>query len=294
MNSCHEYAIKTLRYLDSGLEGRELEDFLWHVDSCANCRALLEAERALSQTLQRSRPLYSAPAKLRDRMSVVTPQPSGLDRGQRLADQRRFGILGKIVRRVLERLSSWRIIVPAAAVVALCLAFVPNLVRKVQAASYVGTAVATHRSYLSGSPPPGLQTTFPEAVSAWFRGKVPFDFRLPSAEPSPEKSPAYRLADAAVVSYRGTPDALVMYETQNEKISQLVDSSSSAIVAGGDEVRFGKLTFHYRTASGFRVITWSNHDLSYALVSSVSGSARASCLVCHQNMADRSNFKSRP
>jgi hypothetical protein len=41
-------------------------------------------------------------------------------------------------------------------------------------------------------------------------------------------------------------------------------------VAGGDEVHFGDLTFHYRTDDGFKVITWSNHDLLYALVSSVS------------------------
>ena len=82
-----------------------------------------------------------------------------------------------------------------------------------------------------------------------------------------------------------------MYETQNEKISLLVAPSKSAVVAGGDKVRFGNLTFHYRTDSGFKVITWSNDDLSYALVSSVSGSARQSCLVCHQNMADRDAFR---
>jgi hypothetical protein len=162
---------------------------------------------------------------------------------------------------------------------ALCLAFVPDIVRNVQAASYVETAIATHRSSLSGKLPSGLQSNSPEAVTAWFAGQVPFDFRLPVAESTPEK---------------GSPAALVMYETKNDKISLLVDSSSSAVVAGGDEIRFGKLTFHYRTDSGFRVITWINHGLSYALVSSVSGPARSSCLVCHQNMADRSDFKARP
>jgi hypothetical protein len=61
-------------------------------------------------------------------------------------------------------------------------------------------------------------------------------------------------------------------------------------VAGGEEVRSGKLTFHYRTAAGFNVITWSNSDLSYALVSTVSGSARESCMVCHQSMTDLQHF----
>jgi hypothetical protein len=95
------------------------------------------------------------------------------------------------------------------------------------------------------------------------------------------------------VNYKGSPAALVMYETQNEKISLLAVSSKTAVIAGGDEVRFGKLTFHYHTNSGFRVITWSNHGLSYALVSSVSAPARESCLVCHQSMTDKVAFKGR-
>jgi anti-sigma factor RsiW len=288
MNSCDECAIKTLRYLDNGLEGRELEDFLSHLESCANCRAHLEAERALSQTLQRSRPLYSAPAALRDRISSVTVQRSGSDDVQKRVDQRRFG---KMVSGLLERLSSWRILAPAAAVLILCLAFVPDIVRHVQATSYVETAVATHRNYLSGKLPSGLQSNSPEAVTLWFRGKVPFDFRLPAAESAPDQNLIYWLTGATLVHYKGGLAALVTYATQNEKISLLVDSSKSAVVAGGDEVRFGKLTFHYYNDSGFRVVTWSNHGLSYALVSSVSGPARASCLVCHQNMADRSDFK---
>jgi anti-sigma factor RsiW len=272
-------------------EEQELEDFLSHLEFCANCREHLEAERALSQSLQRSRPLYSAPAALRDRISAMTPQNSGLDRVQRPVDQRRFGIFGKILPGLVERFSSWRILIPATAVLILCLTFVPDIVRHAQAASYVETAVATHRNYVSGKLPSGLQSNSPEAVTAWFRGKVPFDFRLPAAQSVPEKNSAYWLTGAALVNYKGMPAALVMYETQSDKISLLVESSSSAVVAGGDEVRSGKLTFHYLSQSGFRVITWANHGLSYALVSSISGPARASCLVCHQNMADRSDFK---
>jgi hypothetical protein len=65
-------------------------------------------------------------------------------------------------------------------------------------------------------------------------------------------------------------------------------------VAGGDEVRFGDLTFHYHNRESFKVITWRSHGLSYALVSSISGPAQQSCMVCHQNMADRDAFRSRP
>jgi hypothetical protein len=51
--------------------------------------------------------------------------------------------------------------------------------------------------------------------------------------------------------------------------------------------------FHYFSRETFIVITWSNHGLSYALVSSLSASARDSCLVCHQSMEDRDAFRPR-
>ena len=291
MNPCDEYRVNTLRYLDNDLKGQELEDFRSHLESCSNCRAHLEAEKALSQTLHRSRPLYSAPVALRERVAAAVIQYEGLKSGEDQVDRQARRIFGEVPSGVFARLSSWRMLAPVAVFLVVCLAIVPDAVRHVQAAGYVEAAVETHRNYLSGNLPFGLRSSSPEEVTAWFAGKVPFNFRLPAAESVPEKNQVYRLTGAALANYKGKPVALVMYETQNEKISLLVDSSSSAVVAGGDAVRFGRLTFHYSTDSGLRVITWSNHGLSYALVSSVSGPARASCLVCHQNMADHSDFK---
>jgi anti-sigma factor RsiW len=171
------------------------------------------------------------------------------------------------------------------------LAFVPNFIRQVRAANYVDAAVANHRSYLNGQLPLGLQSSSPEQVTAWFTGKVSFAFRLPRARVTPDSQPPpYQLTGASLVNYHGKRAAFVAYQKQNEKISLLVASSDSAVVAGGDEVRSGNLIFHYRTDQGFNLVTWSNHGLSYALVSSVSSSARESCMVCHQSMADHRNF----
>ena len=193
-----------------------------------------------------------------------------------------------------RRLLSIRAVALVVLLLAFLFAFVPNVVRQVRAASYVETAVATHRSYLDGNRFLGLRSSSPELVTAWFTDKVPFHFRLPNARSAPNDATSYRLTGASLVNYRGNPVALVTYEKESEKISLLVASSNSAPVAGGDEVRFGDLTFHYRTDDGFKVITWSNHGLSYALVSNVSGSARDSCLVCHQNMADHHTFRPGP
>jgi anti-sigma factor RsiW len=292
MNSCDEFAVNTLRYLDNDLDAQEMEDLLSHLDSCPSCRERLEAEKKLSATLHRSRPLYSAPAALRDWVAAATMQAtsSGV---QDSANRNASRLQSKDVASTWQRFVNWRVLAPAAVVIALCLAVVPNIERRVQAASYVETAVASHHSYVNGDLQPGLKSNSPEEVTAWFAGKVPFDFRLPAAESSPDRTTVYWLTGATLVNYKGSPAALVTYETKNDKISLFVDSSKSAVVTGGDEVRSGTLTFHYFNNSGFRVITWANHGLSYALVSSVSGPAAASCLVCHQNMPDHGSFKVR-
>ena len=71
MSLCDACSVKILRYLDGGLQGSELDNFRTHLESCADCRASLEEEQALSLLLRRSRPLYSAPAALRARVSAA-------------------------------------------------------------------------------------------------------------------------------------------------------------------------------------------------------------------------------
>ena len=76
MNPCDEGHAKILRYLDDDLRGHELDNFRNHLKVCADCRAGLEAEQALSHLLHRSRPLYQAPAALRSRVSAAVMQHS--------------------------------------------------------------------------------------------------------------------------------------------------------------------------------------------------------------------------
>jgi hypothetical protein len=290
MSSCDDFSLKVLHYLEDRLQGQELRDFLAHLEICPYCRASLETERALSQLLHQFRPLYSAPPALRARVSAAVEQYTAPTDASESFYRRLWRTAGSGFSDPVRRVARLRLLAATLAVAAMVLAFAPNAVRQVRAASYVETAVATHRSYLDGNLPLGIHSDSPEQVTAWFTGKVPFQFRLPQS--TGRSVPEYQLAGASLVSYRGSPAALVTYQKQKERISLLVASSESATVAGGEEVRSGALMFHYRTDRGFNVITWSNHGLSYALVSSVSGSARESCMVCHQSMADRQNFRS--
>ena len=287
MNSCNEDGVRLLRYLDNELTGQELEDFRVHLKTCAHCRKQLEEERALSGVLKRSRPLYPAPEELRARVAAIESANSE-------------GLYQRIVRGLKQSLQNnqrpifgWKVLAPGALAIVLCLVFVPDLLQQARAASYVETAVSAHRDYLSGDLVPDIRSDSPEVVTEWLAGKLSFRFRLPMSQIIPDNKPLYRLTGASVVKYHESQVALVTYEREHEKISLLIAPSKSAVVAGGDVVPSGNLTFHYRSAESFKVITWTTHGLSYALVTSLTASARESCLVCHQDMTDHETFKSK-
>src|SRR5258708_27068492 len=125
--------------------------------------------------------------------------------------------------------------------------FIPGAVERVRAMAYVDAATEIHRSYLEGALPLQCRSHSPEVVTAWFAGKTPFHFQLPASQSVPKGKAVYWLTGARLVSYKGSPAALVAYETPTEKISLLVASSKSAIVAGGEEMRSRGPTFHYQS-----------------------------------------------
>lgn len=72
MKDCGDCRENILLYLDKELSVSQVIAFRAHLETCEPCRQLLEAEEELSRVLHRSRPLYSAPAALRDRILRVT------------------------------------------------------------------------------------------------------------------------------------------------------------------------------------------------------------------------------
>jgi anti-sigma factor RsiW len=292
MDSCSEHSINMLRYLENELSSRESEAFSAHLKVCADCKACLEEEQDLSRLLRLTRPLYPASEALRARLSSAVGQYSvPLTAPKYRPYDSVVRILERLSRNRGQRASSWKVLVPVALGIALCLIFLPDAVRNVQAASYVATAVAIHRDSLNTDLPPEIQTGTPEAVTAWFTGKVPFHLQLPNSRPDPNSNPVYRLTGAKLVNYKGSHAASITWKARGEMVSLLMASSKSAVVGGGDQVRSGRLTFYYGRDDGHRVVTWTSRGVSYALVSPLSLSARESCLVCHQNMADHSKFE---
>jgi anti-sigma factor RsiW len=290
MNVCEEHSHNVLLYLDNELRGPELENFRAHLSGCSACREQLEEEQEFSDLLHRSRPLYRASDDLRTRViaaqhiSASGPTPDRLHR-------RVLRLMKQPLWNTKFAVYPWRALAAMALLFVLGMMFIPTIASNARAATYIDTALTTHRSYLEGKLPLEIESDSPEAVTAWFAGKVPFDFRLPASQSFPNDQPAYRLVGARLVNYKGNYAALVTYVMKNEHISLLVASNKSAAASGGEEIRSGALTFHYQTKGGFNVITWNTHGLAYAQVSSLHTSAHQSCLVCHQNMADSKEFR---
>jgi anti-sigma factor (TIGR02949 family) len=75
MTGCGDYSDDLRRYLDKELSNEERVQFLAHVKHCVLCSQDLEAEAELSRLLHRSRPLYTAPDSLLDRVLRITGEP---------------------------------------------------------------------------------------------------------------------------------------------------------------------------------------------------------------------------
>jgi hypothetical protein len=148
-----------------------------------------------------------------------------------------------------------------------------------RANSYIAAAIAAHRSFLNSSLPLKLQSESPSVLTAWFAGTC-LSRLLSSAEESEHKQ-VYRLTGGRLVNYKGGYAAPTVYQMQRQKISLLVSSTGSAVAAGEEEVFSCGIVFHYSKQASFNVITWSTHGLTYSLVSSLPGSGRQSCMVCH-------------
>lgn len=286
MKCCDDYHATIQLYLDNELSGQDLEDSRAHLEECEACRAALEAEERLSALLHRSRPLYHAPDALRER---VMQAAQSFPPSTRYADVRIRKRITRIFARPVQSatwgVSHWGVLVASILLVAASLLLVRGILRQSSANSYIETAVATHRNFLNGNLPLEIQSGSPSLVTAWFANKVPFTFHLPNSSEESGGEGVYRLTGGRLINYKGEYAALVTYQMQQQKITLLVSSGNSAVAAGGEEVVASNgIVFHYSKRASLNVVTWSNHGLTYALVSSLPGSGRQSCLVCHHNI----------
>ena len=285
MNSHDDNPIQILRYIHGELGDQELVEFHRHLRVCNQCQRRVEEEKDLSRLFRETSPLYIASAVLHARVAALSAakrhSPSNLRTklqalvasfGDRLQQSRHWGA------------QVWLPALCTAMIAFLCLGVSRFALQEFRARDFVQAAVTAHRDTLNGQLPLQIQSDAPETVTRWASQQVSFHFRLPVPQDVPKGESRFMLTGARLVELSRGRGVMVVYHRREQTASLLIAPASSAIVAGGDEVQDGELLFHYRNHAGFNVITWSNHGLAYALVSSVSRPARQSCLVCHGSL----------
>jgi len=184
----------------------------------------------------------------------------------------------------------WTILIPAAALLFIA-AFVtlkgPSSPPQLSGSAFAELAVKTHEQYAHGSLPLEVRSDSQQAINTWFKNRLPFALALPASPPAPGEQRPFRLEGARTVPVAGKPAAYVAYQMQAGPVTLMVALDAVAVASGGVEANFKKVSFHYRMVEGYKVVTWSQHGLTYAQVSEEGSSTQRSCMTCHSAMRDR-------
>ncbi|MEI9974546.1 MAG: hypothetical protein WDO73_22365 [Ignavibacteriota bacterium] len=100
-------------------------------------------------------------------------------------------------------------------------------------------------------------------------------------------SMGYRIVGAGLTRYKQCTAALVTFEYPKGKVSLMIAPTECALVAGGEEMRYGPVVFHTYERTSVTVVAWTTRGLSYAMVYPASISGKERCLICHQPLAEQ-------
>jgi len=154
-------------------------------------------------------------------------------------------------------------------------------------AKFAEFAVRTHRQHAQGNLVLDVRADSQEMLNEWFKAKSPFSLALPASPLAPGEQRPYRLEGARLVQVGRKSAVYIAYQMETGPVSLMVTPDSVAVATGGVQVDYKKVTFYYRMVGGYRVVTWSLHGRTYALVSQEGNNTQRSCMVCHSAMRDR-------
>jgi anti-sigma factor RsiW len=196
---------------------------------------------------------------------------------------------------VWRRFLPWSVLLPASGlvlIIGLLIAIPRSTSRPLSGPEYAEFAVTTHRRHVEGKLPLEVRSDSQQTLNEWFKAKSQFPLALPTSPAAAGEVRPYSLEGARLVKIAGRTAAFIAYEVGTPKLqmtraSLIVTRDSVAVASGGLRVDYKKVSFHYATVQGFKVVTWSMHGLTYALVSQETNDTQRSCMVCHSAMGDR-------
>jgi hypothetical protein len=196
---------------------------------------------------------------------------------------------------VWRQLLQWKVFAPALALVltvGVLSTRPPSPPGPLAGPQFAEFAVRTHRQHAQGHLALEVRTDSQQALNEWFKAKAQFSLALPASPAAPGEERPSRLEGARLVQVGGKSAAFIAYQMPKVQmpkaaVSLIVAPDSVAVASGGVVADFKKVSFHYATIEGYKVVTWSLHGLTYGLVSQEGNSTQRSCMVCHSAMRDR-------
>ena len=148
-------------------------------------------------------------------------------------------------------------------------------------------AVSTHKQFVQGSVALDVRSDSQQTINEWFQAGSQFALAVPDSPVVPGEDRPFHLEGARLMKVAGKAVAYIAYQMQSGPVGLMVIPDSVAVASGGVELDFKKVGFHYGRFERYKVVTWSIHGLTYALVSQEGNSTQGSCMVCHSAMRDR-------
>jgi anti-sigma factor RsiW len=190
---------------------------------------------------------------------------------------------------VWRRFLQWQMWAPALAlilIIGVLSTRPPSSAAPLSGSTFAEFAVHAHRQHLQGNLALDVRSDSQQMLNEWFKAKS-LPLELPASPAAPGEERPYRLQGARLVKVAGKRAAFIAYQMQTGPVSLIVTPDSVAAASGGVTEDFKRVSFHYRTVAGYKVVTWSLHGQTYALVSQEGNSTQRSCMVCHSAMRDR-------
>jgi anti-sigma factor RsiW len=256
------------------------KQLIMHAAFCDHCGPLLRAAASMDDN----------PTAEEEKMLAELAAPT-----QPLAQARRELLPQSGPPSIWRKFRSRNVLLPAAGLALLLglLIGLPRLSSKpLSGPNYAEFAATAHRQHVEGKLPLEVHSASQQTINEWFKAYSRFPLALPASPAAAGEARPFRLEGARLVKVAGKPAAFIAYEVWTPKLqmtpaSLIVTRDSVALASGGLQVDFEKVSFHYSTAQGYKVVTWSMHGLTYALVSQETNNTQASCMVCHSALRDR-------
>jgi anti-sigma factor RsiW len=249
-----------------------MQQLITHAARCAYCGPLLRAASAEDATPQEEEFLAQLKAPSRP-VAFATREPASAHQPW------------SSWRKLLD----WKVLVPAGALLVLVAVL---SVANPSSSPLSGTelaqfAASAHKQRVQGSVALEAQIDSQPKLNEWLHEKSQFSLALPASSEAPGEALPFRIEGARLLQIRNKTAAYIGYQMEADPVSLIVTPVSVAVASGGVEVDFKKVSFHYQTIEGYKVVTWSVHGLTYALVSGEGNATQRSCMVCHSAMRDR-------